>query len=129
MGCDIHMHTERYIDGAWRYEASGPYDGRNYDLFWVLGEIQRRPGIHDPVGSYRGVPTDASEPVKNEVDFWAGDGHSHTWLSLAELQRWIELHPDQREIDGSEFWTTSLQYLSSLDDRPEHVRIVFWFDN
>ncbi len=129
MGCDIHMHTERLVEGQWTHVAAGPYDGRNYDLSWVLGEVRGHEKTHQPIGSYRGIPEDASEKVRTEHEDWGGDAHSATWLSLAELQRWIELHPDQRDIDESSFWTKALDYLRTIDERPEHVRIVFWFDN
>jgi len=129
MGCDIHMHTERFANGRWEHVADGPYDDRNYDLYWVLGENPRRPGPNPPIGAYRGVPEDASLETKRDAGVWGSDGHSHTWLSLAELQRWIERYPSQREVDESSFWSRDIEKLLAIDARPEHVRIVFWFDN
>lgn len=129
MGCDIHMHTEIRIDGRWAHEGAGPYDDRNYDLFWVLGENTRSPGPNPPIASYRGIPEDASDFVRFEHEEWGGDAHSATWLTLAELQAWLAKHPNQVDIDDSSFWSKGMEYLSGLDAAPEDVRIVFWFDN
>lgn len=128
MGCDIHMHTERFVDGHWDHIGRGPQDDRNYALFWVLGEV-RYGSPNPPIGSYRGIPDDASSEVKEDADSWDSDAHSASWLSVAEMQRWIDIHPDQREHDGGHFWDVELPKLATIDPNTAHVRIVFWFDN
>jgi hypothetical protein len=99
MGCDIHIYREKLINGVWvsadewadeydegvmtvPYEKSA-YSGRNYELFGFLAEGVRRdiPGAFEQ----RGTPDDASPEVAELVDRWNGDGHSHSWLGLAEL--------------------------------------------
>jgi hypothetical protein len=143
MGCDIHMHTENFHDGRWVRVAGGPYDWRDYDLFWLLGGITRRPSDIQPIGPGRGIPEDASPEVKADHYEWSVDAHSASWLSLKELDRFLEQHPEQRDESG--FWS-SLDGIrgclvhedckahpelgrTCLDGRTEHVRIVFWFDN
>ncbi len=38
-----------------------------------------------PISEPRGIPENVSEQVKSEADRWDGDGHSHSWLTIAEL--------------------------------------------
>lgn len=122
MGCDIHMHTEKRVDGAWQYVASGPYEDRDYDLFWVLGSIHRRPGKIAPLACDRGAPEDMSPETRRDLESWDSDAHSASWLTLAEL----ETYSGPR--DKSRFWTRDLSKLHEVG-RAEDVRIVFWFDN
>lgn len=146
MGCDIHMFTEQRVDGAWVLTGEGPYEDRNYDLFWLLGGIRRRPGEIPPVAPARGIPDDASEAVAHEHEQWSLDAHSASWLLLSELREFLAANPTAPEQDGSSFWTEGLTALSRCavhDDckesdalaracaegRPHDVRIVFWFDN
>lgn len=143
MGCDIYMHTEQFHEGRWIHVGPGPYDDREYDLFWLLGGIQRRRSDVQPIGPHRGIPEDASPEVRADHDSWSADAHSASWLSLAELQRFIDARPEQREESG--FWTDADALrrcalhedcrahaelaTTCLNGRLEHVRIVFWFDN
>ncbi len=62
-----------------------PYDGRNYALFAFLADVRNHWGI-DPIAPERGIPGDASQFVKNEVEAWNSNGHSHSWLTLDELR-------------------------------------------
>ena len=34
----------------------------------------------------RGLPNDVSSEVKSQAESWDGDGHSHSWFTLAELE-------------------------------------------
>ena len=123
MGCDIHMHTEKRVDGAWEYVAAGPYDDRDYALFWTLGGIRRRPGPLPPLADCRGGPPElASKETYLDLEEWGSDAHSLSWLTLAEL----EAYAGPR--DQSSFWTRDLSKLHEIG-KPDDVRIVFWFDN
>lgn len=61
-----------------------PYSGRNYNLFAMLADVRNRFDINGRAP--RGVPTDATAEYLEEVEEWGGDGHSHSWLTLAELE-------------------------------------------
>lgn len=71
-----------------------PYDGRNYDLFAMLANVRNGYGFagvdtgegFKPIAEPRGVPEDASKYYQNEVAYWDGDGHSHSYFTLAELE-------------------------------------------
>ncbi len=92
MGCDIHATIERrvYLDEDrtehpdWE-NAGDPLIGRNYELFAVLAGVRNSYGIK-PIAEPRGVPDDASTIVDAWKDYWKGDGHNHSWLSLKELK-------------------------------------------
>lgn len=116
MGCDIHLYVERKVDGKWvsadmwkpdpdtDEEEGGPrmiveradrfYKGRNYDLFGMLANVRNGRGFagcvtgtgFEPISMPKGLPEDVSPEVKAESDCWNGDGHSHSWLTLAELK-------------------------------------------
>jgi len=111
MGCDIHLFVEKKVDGKWvsadsweREEEEGFnslsvdynkrfYSGRNYDLFAILADVRNGSGFAGcdtgdgfvPIDSPRGIPEDASTEVKECSERWDGDGHSHSWFTLAEL--------------------------------------------
>jgi hypothetical protein len=69
------------------------YSDRNYDLFAILANVRNGYGFAGvvtgegfvPIAMPRGLPADATAPVKKRSDEWGEDGHSHSWLTLAEL--------------------------------------------
>lgn len=103
MGCDIHTYRERLVDGAWQsadkwtpYDygdddkgvsveyGSRAYTGRNYDLFGLIAKGVRR-NFSNALET-RGIPFDACQEYRAEVERWGCDGHSHSYLYLHELQ-------------------------------------------
>lgn len=70
------------------------YRGRNYDLFGILANVRNGRGFagivtgkpFTPISMPKGLPGDVSDEVRSESDYWEGDGHSHSWLTLAELE-------------------------------------------
>jgi hypothetical protein len=116
MGCDIHLYVERKVDDKWvnadkwtpdpyydEEDGANPlhvdyddrfYRGRNYDLFGMLANVRNGHGFagcdtgdgFKPIATPRGLPADVSAEVRAESDRWDGDGHSHSWFTLAELK-------------------------------------------
>jgi hypothetical protein len=98
MGCDIHAYKEKLVDGKWVtadqwVDAYGDgadvpykqrYTGRNYDLFGLLSKGVRR--CFDYSFEPRGIPADACPEVAAIIARWDCDGHSHNYLTLAELK-------------------------------------------
>lgn len=100
MGCDIHAYKEKLVDGKWVTADKGwadkydegcidvPYENRftdrNYNLFGVLSRGVRRD--FDFAFSQRGLPDDACPEVAARALGWGCDGHSHNYVSLAELK-------------------------------------------
>lgn len=101
MGCDIHVHKEKLVDGKWltadewKEEIYGdekyvgiPFDkrftGRNYNLFGTLSKGVRRdiPFAFEQ----RGMPLVSSEEVQRAYEYDGDGGHSHSYLYLHELR-------------------------------------------
>jgi hypothetical protein len=114
MGCDIHLYTEylRHVDGKpiwincdnWqvnpyykddnepKYEINPLYGGRNYHLFAILANVRNEDDGNEYISEPRGVPDDMSPQTKDQYDKWDSDGHSHSYLSLAELKEFEAKH-------------------------------------
>lgn len=98
MGCDIHEWVEVRVGSGWTMTDINLDIGRNYDLFGMLADVRNGVGFAGcdmgdgfvPVlgreKPARGVPSDASPEYVAEVGSWDVDGHSHSWLTLAELR-------------------------------------------
>lgn len=85
MGCDIHLFVEKKKEGKWELASDAPdYSSRNYDAFALLADV-RNYGEIEPICPARGLPKCASQEVVEEAERRAGDGHSHSYLRLAEL--------------------------------------------
>jgi hypothetical protein len=153
MGCDIHTVAERKVDG--KYESiSGyePFDWRSYFMYGFLADVRNYSDV-PPLAKPRGMPDDASVGAREMSDGWGMDGHSHSWLSVAELLafRYDERVEDRRVTvqtgptswdggataapGGGEHttWREALgpkyfEDLARLSDEGA-VRVVFWFDN
>ena len=106
MGCDIHFYVEKNVDGKWisadkwivdkymdKKVEQELYDGRNYSLFAILADVRNGYGFagcktgegFKPISSPRGLPVDMSQEVGNRAEMWGLDGHSHSWLTVEEL--------------------------------------------
>lgn len=70
-----------------------PYSGRNYDLFSILADVRNGYGCagvdtgngYIPIADPKGIPTDAAPETKEFLNSYEGDGHSHSYFTLAEL--------------------------------------------
>jgi len=153
MGCDIHLYTEKLSYSyrkdleAWRcadiftldpdaisgdseysrFQIRRVYRDRDYTLFACLAGV-RNYGNITPIDEPRGLPPDVSDYVRMVADEWGCDGHSHSYLTLGELQ---DAEPDFTSVpragmvanETAHSDATLLRYLRDT------FRIVFWFDN
>lgn len=108
MGCDIHFYVEKRVGGVWqsadewRKGEEGGYSvdykksyfhHRSYDTFSILADVRNGRGFAEvvtgdgfvPVVSPRGLPKDVSDRVRECSEGWGSDGHSHSYLTVAEL--------------------------------------------
>ncbi|ASA22343.1 hypothetical protein [Paenibacillus donghaensis] len=60
------------------------WDGRHYLLFEALAGVRANHEI-TPISEPKGLPEDISAEVKDSAEGWGGDGHSHSYLTAAEL--------------------------------------------
>jgi hypothetical protein len=117
-----NWEAEDYGDGDmhWSNYPNALYSGRNYSLFEKLANV-RSYGEGNAIAEPRGVPEDASDAYLYIVEQWKGDGHSHSYFTLAELL----------EHDWSDFteFRETLERMKDLDENTDNVRAVFFFDN
>ncbi len=132
MGCDIHLYVEVKTPEGWRsadkwskedYGEDGSrvdvdyddrfYRDRNYDLFAILADVRNGRGFagcdtgdgFKPIAAVRGLPQDVSPDVKASSDRWDCDGHSHSWLTVAELLAydWTQVTNIRGLVSASEY--------------------------
>ena len=180
MGCDIHVCVEIKEDGRWMpneleiFEeidwktANGRLDhypmipsakfpvGRNYSLFGWLAGVRNYSAV-TPAFADRGLPPDMSGTTSDKAYRWAGDAHSASHVTAAELLAvdYEQLVEDRRhtvqeasgifnggatcepgkgvqeklgDFIGRDF-VKAVKRLASLHTDPKCVRLVFWFDN
>ena len=114
MGCDIHLYIEaksdRYNKDRWvcidnwilnpyyekdndeKYEHRSLYSHRDYRLFATLADV-RNNSSNPVISQPKGLPNDCSDVIKAESDEYGADGHSHSYLTLAELINFRNVHP------------------------------------
>lgn len=169
MACDIHDYLEIRREGRWEYagddafpgneydfEKHSPFDGvRSYGLYGFLADVRNYSQVPS-VACKRGLPADVTSEVQAQSEEWDVNGHSHTWVSLAELlaydydqviwdrrvtkqispglwsgaaiaQQGEDEHLTLREFLG-EWFFGRLELLKKFG-APEDVRIIMWFDN
>ena len=158
MGCDIHWHSEtkrngqRECDQADSFsidtEEDPPYKDlkdfpNQYRDYWFFGLIQ--PGVRTEWSwsfpERIKIPDDLSKEVKEIFEQLDSDGHSHGWITRAEIKAKLEelkqlravrlLAPEDTDralTHHAQRLEECLQHMTS--DVPDtDQRIVFCFDN
>jgi len=138
MGCDIHLYVEVKRKGKWESADEWKdvpideredgktkevdydkrfYHARNYNLFSILANVRNGHGFAGvktgegfvPICEPKGLPADVTKLVKADSDSWNGDGHSHSWLTVAELMAydWTQSTKLSGWLNAAEFyeWT------------------------
>ena len=121
MGCDIHAMIEKKNKLNWWINAGKPEIDRNYQIFSVLTNVRNYdeiPFISNP----RGIPEDCCDEFKAWSKQWDSDGHSHSYVTLREMQNTVF------GLWGSEAWDSLIAQLEKIGP-PDAVRLVFFFDN
>lgn len=148
MGCDIHSHAERKVDGKWQaMPGIYPFDWRDYGIFGFLANVRNYSEVQ-PIAPPRGLPSDVSAETRKDYEGWDGNAHSSSWLSVDELANYdydqnIEDRRVMRNGDGvitaepgdgermplREFLGDGFfRDIESLKTAGAE-RVVFWFDN
>lgn len=81
------------------------WEGRHYLLFEVLAGVRAK---HDlmPVSDPKALPDDLSSEVRDSAEYWNGDGHSHSWLTIAELNAY-----NWDQVISREGWVNVPQFI------------------
>lgn len=136
MGCDIHNHIEylKTINGESKwicgdYFMVNPYyeegidneekpfdlvgfcNNRNYGLFSILAGV-RNYSDNKPIAEPKGSPKDLSKEVKEDIEYWGVDGHSHSYFTLKEL---LDYQKQQPQLKRSGF--ISPENAKALDEK------------
>lgn len=144
MGCDIHEWIEVNRNGQWVEIDSAVRFHRDYGLFGFLADVRNYSAV-PPLSQPRGLPEGSSVPAE-DAEFYAHDGHSASWFTLAELVQFDygQMFEDRRlhgnTVGAGEGQVTTFReflpgwWFSALDQwstlaAPEAVRLVFYFDN
>lgn len=102
--------------------------GRSYNVFCALANVRSFHFNGEPtcVSLPKGLPKDCCKEIRNESDLYGSDGHSHSWNTLRELEAfdWSSYTPTT-----DKFLEEVLPKLRAASDNPDHVRIVYFFDN
>ena len=161
MGCDIHLYTEelKTMDNKqkwhncdnWRFNPyydeypdserlmthSSIYSERDYRLFSILANV-RNYHNNDYISLPKGLPRDISQPTRSEAERWGGDGHSHSYFTMSELDEYIKNFKQvkvagyitigqSRKLDQGELPNSWCQGISkNMESRYVHRE---WFDN
>ena len=119
-----------------------------YMLFSVLADVRNDWGI-TPFEKPRGLPRQMSKLTRNASKRLPLDFHSYSYFTLAELmnidldkaeKEYIEFEdknktPQDKRYYAGQFQNikdklnNTIKLMKKLDDNPENVRCVFWFDN
>lgn len=140
MGFDIHPYVE-YRDSKtgqwtpadpWTQDDKGgwrvPYHcginrDRHYNWFAFLADVRNETwGEHIPVAQEpRGIPADCCERIRAESEDWDGNGHSHSWLTLGELEAaWKEVKDERIRFNGAvDGRQTSPEFLAWMAKKPD----------
>ncbi len=132
MGCDIHLYVEKRTSAnakwqsadKWTPDEDTPkrkrvaykdefYGGRNYNLFSMLADVRNGRGFagvktgagFQPIAAPKGLPEDCCALVQAESDGWDCDGHSHSFLTVAELMAydWTQTTTLCGDVSGVEY--------------------------
>lgn len=139
MGTDIHMYLEMKHevdgsdDGEWMLAMSeeATYWHRSGLTFAVLSGLNAEDFEVTPIAPARGLPVDVCAEVARR-SARDTDGHTHTWLTLAEILAYPWPDSVPCHFLG---WAASLQSAvgvmrTKMCGWPtDEIRFVFWFDN
>lgn len=126
MGCDIHLHIEVLLDGAWHHynHRSVP---RCYELFGYMAGVRGGGEVVAP----RGLPPDATVLTRYEYDKYKDNWHHASWLSASEVAEVVGKMKMNWFDTGDWFgWLFGHSFVGSdWRDEVSDYRFVFWFDN
>lgn len=79
---DGYCYNEKYTEH--------PFSQRDYDLYGMLADVRNGTWGEKikPISEPKGLPQDVSKYVKKQSDEWATDGHSRSFLTLEEIEKY-----------------------------------------
>lgn len=93
-----------------------------YLVFLLMYELL----LEGPIVDQRGFPDDASDDLKDHYQGWEWDAHSTSYITLTEL---LNVDWNKYEDVHLEGFLKSIEKMKKIDQNPDNVRCVFWFDS
>ncbi len=99
---------EKYGDDEriyWEHPFDRKHTSRNYYFFAVLADIRNYDDFIIPISDPKGLPDNVSPEIKKQSDHDGVDGHSHSWLTLEELEShdWNQSRRNSGTVTSSGF--------------------------
>lgn len=119
MGTDIEGFVEVREGTCWtRAVDIVPFTGRSYDAMGCLFGVRNKTGF-SPIAPARGIPTDVSMGLKEELENAKERGYyGHSWISLSEIE----------DIDRDEASPTGGNRLIVVSGNPTLILDIGSFD-
>lgn len=140
MGCDIHLHQEIKIDEEWHHYGQ-PSIERHYSLFALMAGV-RLDNPKPVIEPKHILPPDISIPTRVHLSMYEGDGHTYSWFSSDEIERFQAAYEKTILMDyhlKTDFYGTfGYLYSNGWKVYPssraaelgvQDSRWIFWFDN
>ncbi len=91
---DYYDADNDYFKGESFSNAVAPIDSRSYTVFAVLADVRNGHGFAgcdtgnavEPIAHPKGLPDDCCDAIRKDSDEWDCDGHSHSFLTVAEME-------------------------------------------
>jgi hypothetical protein len=95
----------------WENTFDAEFGQRNYIFFGIIAGV-RSYDTKSMVSEPRGLPKDVSPQVKRHSDQWGVDGHSHSYLTLKELQDfdWYQMYQLENTMTARVYANTVLKF-------------------
>lgn len=128
MGCDIHGWVEVKVGDKWVAVDRLKDVDRNYKRFALLAGV--RDCHKESVATPKGIPNDVSDSARYDIDQWGADGHSHSYMPLADAAKiFLETDPTPSNHEKKYPLDAFFDFEEEDDLNISNVRLVFWFDN
>jgi len=130
MGCDIYLHQEVKIHGAWHHYGIADVK-RNYWLFSRMANVRNSERRIEPIGMHEGVPYDATFITQYDYKIYNSDAHTPGWLDRDQIIVLMQ----ELNVRDARSWEWGFGYCFGNGwenpERPEiqDIRFIFWFDN
>lgn len=138
MGCDIHLSIEykpyKTTSGqttSWYCWGEDIIRVRDYFMFGYLGGVQNPLEAIHPIVLPRGIPKDIGYQVKERIENYGTDGHTHTWLFTKEFIMACILRQINFGGQISKEWIVLRDTLKLLTKHygERNIRLIIFFDN
>lgn len=133
MGTNSHIAIEYREDHGlgpiWITRAVDVAESRDYLIYALITQRDREV---EPVAPRKGIPADIDQATREFIEAYGPDGHSHTWLTVAEIMHiGMRVEALHRECPKDKEWV-ALEHVVGVLARIwgwNNVWVIIFFDN